>query len=141
MATKRPGILHSLERASHRLARGLAGTYAETALTEIEANVLFHLLLAAEELPMGTLLAAFGLAGSTGTSAVDRLERRGLATRRVNSGDRRSFLVGLTPAGRAVAGAVRSRVRAIEAAVRAKLDERDLEGYFAVMDAIETACR
>lgn len=49
--------------------------------------------------PMSTLAARWGTDASTATWTVDRLERRGLAERRPDPGDRRVKLVALTPAG------------------------------------------
>lgn len=88
--------------------------------------------------PVGDLARIFGLKGSTLTSMLDRLEERGLLSRRSNPDDRRSFLVDITPAGEKVAGELRLVIEALEAEVLRRLPQRDLAGFRAVLETLGT---
>src|SRR6266540_2514441 len=69
-------------------------------------------VLAGGDVRMRELARRLGLATSTVTRLVDRLEAAGLAERRSERPDRRSVLVGLSSAGRAALAAIRQRLRA-----------------------------
>jgi DNA-binding MarR family transcriptional regulator len=69
-------------------------------------------VLAGGDMRMRELAHRLGLATSTVTRLVDRLEAAGLAERRSERPDRRSVLVGLSGAGRAAFAAIRQRLRA-----------------------------
>ena len=88
---------------------------------------------------MGDIVTVFDLRGSTATSVLDRLEKRGLITRRLNPDDRRSFLIELTEEGGAMAERVQMFVKRLEAAVARRISEEDERGFRAVMDAVAAA--
>lgn len=67
-------------------------------LTPNDARAL-HTLDAVDGKPMRALAQAWGTDASAATWVVDRLERKGLAERRAQPGDRRVKLVVLTPVG------------------------------------------
>ncbi|HZO98414.1 MAG TPA: MarR family transcriptional regulator [Gaiellaceae bacterium] len=67
-------------------------------------------VLAAGDMRMRELARRLGLATSTVTRLVDRLEAAGLAERRKERPDRRSVLVGLSSTGRDALGSVRKRL-------------------------------
>jgi DNA-binding MarR family transcriptional regulator len=69
-------------------------------------------VLAAGDVRMHELARRLGLATSTVTRLVDRLEAAGLAERRSERPDRRSVLVGLSTSGSQALHAVRKRLRA-----------------------------
>jgi DNA-binding MarR family transcriptional regulator len=69
-------------------------------------------VLAGGDIRMRELAHRLGLATSTVTRLVDRLETAGLAERRSERPDRRSVLVGLSTPGREALQAVRRRLRA-----------------------------
>jgi DNA-binding MarR family transcriptional regulator len=70
-------------------------------------------VLAAGDVRMRELARRLGLATSTVTRLVDRLEAAGLAERRSERPDRRSVLVGLSASGRESLRAMRKRLRGI----------------------------
>jgi DNA-binding MarR family transcriptional regulator len=70
-------------------------------------------VLASGDMRMRELARRLGLATSTVTRLVDRLETAGLAERRRERPDRRSVHVGLSTAGRDTLDAVRKRLRAL----------------------------
>lgn len=89
--------------------------------------------------PIGELLRVFGLKKSTLTSMLNRLVERGLVTREVNPEDRRSFLVGLTPAGSELARRVNRPVDELEEAIGKRVSDEELRGFNSVMSAIAEA--
>lgn len=80
---------------NRRLQCGLYGG-AVNDLTQIHALAV----LARGDRRMSQLAAELGLAESTVTRLVDRLEEAGLVHRRTDPADRRLVVAGLTPAGR-----------------------------------------
>jgi DNA-binding MarR family transcriptional regulator len=89
----------ALFRHATTLAAGLAEV---TGLAPTDATALRALdLVGGEERPVGALGRDLGLSSAATTGVVDRLERAGLAQRRVDPADRRRVLVSLTPQARA----------------------------------------
>lgn len=86
--------------------------------------------------PIRELFRVFGLKLSTLTSMLDRLEERGLIERHAHPDDRRSFIVRPTPEAHEVVRRISPKVRVFERAVRARVTERDLEGFDRVLQAI-----
>ena len=104
-------IVLSIQRAAHATAHAMATAVAHDRLSPAEANALANL---GEPLTVSRLAAAAGVRPTTLTNLLDRLEGRGLLTRRPSPGDRRSVLVELTPAGREVAGRVLAAIAELE---------------------------
>lgn len=94
----------------HRIAGGI---------TPVQLQALA--VLAGGDVRMRELARRLGLAASTVTRLVDRLEAAGLAERRLRRPDRRSVLVGLTETGRDALRAVRRRVRSVMAELLTEL--------------------
>jgi DNA-binding MarR family transcriptional regulator len=128
-------FLSPIHRATRQIALHLEGACGPREVSPTEGHVLTYLLSYAP-CPIGELHRVFGLKRSTLTSLLDRLDRRGLLRRRLQPGDRRSFLVELTDEGRELAGQVRRDVEDLEAAIRARVDDAALAGFQTVMDAI-----
>ncbi len=64
-------------------------------------KAVLSLVAARPDLILREVVAELGIPNSTLTSAVDRLEKRGLLTRVISKRDRRSFGLQLTPGGTA----------------------------------------
>ena len=131
-------ILSPLHRASRQIALHL-----ETRMggrPAVEGHLLSYLRGHAP-CAVGELVRVFGIKGATLTGRLDRMEARGLVERRIHPQDRRSFLVHLTDAGQREARDLDQLVRRFERAVLDGLDERDLEGFRAVLEAIENETR
>jgi DNA-binding MarR family transcriptional regulator len=128
-------ILSPIHKATRRIADHLATRATSGDLSVTEAHLLSY-LRSYGPCPLGRVIAVFGLKKSTLTGVVDRLVGRGLATRDLNPDDRRSFLVGLTAAGRSRADGVRAALDQFEREVTARLTDGDLRGFANVLDAI-----
>jgi DNA-binding MarR family transcriptional regulator len=135
-----PWALLALQRATHRTLQALAASLAELDLTASEINTLANLAddrgRTVRQLSLDT-----GTRGTTLTGVLDRLERRGYLTREPNAADRRSFRIALTESGRGVARRVREAVADVERTALAGVSPRQLDGYRAVLAALQEASR
>jgi DNA-binding MarR family transcriptional regulator len=131
-------ITRTVERANQLVRRYLTARSDRLGVTDIEAHLLAR-LAAKGPGSVADIQRAFGLRASTLTNALDRLERRGLLRRDPHPGDRRTFLLSLTPAGTDAAGRVVATVDALEARVAARVTAEQLDGFRAVMAAVEEA--
>jgi DNA-binding MarR family transcriptional regulator len=129
-------LIPGVHRATHRVALYLDGSDPPLGLTQGECHLLAHLHEAGPS-SVGALHGAFAHKRSTLTSYLDRLERAGLVTRELRPEDRRSFLVSLTAPGKSAAGRVHRRLIQLEDAALARLSERDLRGFQAVLHALQ----
>jgi DNA-binding MarR family transcriptional regulator len=136
-------VLRAVERANQLVSRHLARRLAGGGLTDIEAQVLFHL----DHLPAGTrpavreLRAAFGLPPTTLSAVLNRLEGRGLVERVVNAEDRRSLLVAPTTLGRRRIAEISAMLSEVETAVAARITDADRSAFERVLQALEEATR
>jgi DNA-binding MarR family transcriptional regulator len=128
-------LVPGIHRATHRIALHLEATLPPLDVSQGEAHLLAFLSEAGTS-SVARLHDAFAHKRSTLTSYLDRLEEKGLATRQLHPDDRRSFLVALTPAGKALAARVHKRLEELEDAALGRLSERDLRGFQAVLHAV-----
>lgn len=138
MTTKqmpRRAVLRGAERLSQRLPRFLNAEFERLRLTDLEAHVLLHLLKEAR--PVAELQKALGVAPSTLTGVIDRLEAGGFVRRIVNPADRRSFLIAAREAGMKAGARVSTVSDDFETRVRALVQPDDLRGFLRVIQAIE----
>lgn len=129
-------FLSPLHKASRQLSVHLGSPKSELGLSPTDGHLVTYLSKYAPA-PVGELVRVFGIKQSTFTSMLDRLEKAGLIRRELNPGDRRSFLIHITDAGRAMAEDADRVLRALEDDIRARVTARDVEGFHAVMRAIE----
>src|SRR6476646_7796335 len=130
------GMAATLERGAHLIGRYLDPTVAELGITQGEAHVLAQVARTGPQ-AIAALHHEFGHKRSTLTNILDRLESRKLVRRRLNPGDRRSFVVSLTASGERIAGRVTDVLDELERE-RAALGARDLAGVETVTRALET---
>jgi DNA-binding MarR family transcriptional regulator len=130
-------VLRQIERLGQRSGRWMQERLARLDVTDLELHVVWHLRKRGR--PVAELQQAFGIHPSTLTGVIDRLERRGYARRQINAEDRRSYLVELTPEGVRTAAAISAVVEGFEAQIRRRVSHAELEGFFAVVEAIDAA--
>ena len=94
---------------------------------------LLESLLRADELTVGVLAEAAGVAAPTATRMLDCLERDGHVTRRHSESDRRSVLISLTPSGRVAVDAAHERVNAWRRRVFEALEPQEREHAAALL--------
>ncbi|AKU15443.1 MarR family winged helix-turn-helix transcriptional regulator [Luteipulveratus mongoliensis] len=113
----------SMRRLVLELHDRRAAVSEETGMSYLRVKALHRLM--AGPLPMRELSAALMTDAPYTTVMVDDLEKRGLATRKVNPSDRRSKLVEITPAGRGVARKA-EQVQSAPPTAIAALSQKDL---------------
>jgi DNA-binding MarR family transcriptional regulator len=130
----------ALHRATHATLHALGARLADLDLPPAQINVLANLADGADR-TVGALATATGSRPSTVTSALDRLTGRGYVVREVDPADRRSFLIRLTPEGRAAARRVAEAVADLERQALATVTPAQRAGFHAVLDALTEVSR
>jgi DNA-binding MarR family transcriptional regulator len=133
-------FLSPLHKASRQLSVYLEAPLQEPGLSTTEGHLIAYLNSYAPA-AIGELVRVFGIKQSTFTSLLDRLEQGGLVRRALNPDDRRSFLIHITDAGVERAERSNEKLEAFEAALRARVSPRDVQGFHAVMKAVEEITR
>lgn len=133
-------FLSPLHKASRQISVYLEAPLGERGLTPAEGHLITYLNSYAPA-SIGELLRVFGIKQSTFTSMLDRLEEAGLVRREMNPSDRRSFLIHITDQGRALAEQSNRVLLDLEQAIRSRVAPRDVQGFHAVMRAIEEITR
>ncbi len=133
-------FLSPLHKASRQLSVHLESQMQDLGVSPSEGHILTYLRRYAPA-PIGELVRVFGIKQSTFTSLLDRLERAGLVRRTVNPDDRRSFLIHITPAGVDLTNRVNRVLEALERDLRSRLSPRSVQGFRAVMAAVEEMTR
>jgi DNA-binding MarR family transcriptional regulator len=129
-------FLSPIHKASRQIAVYFESSLAGMQVSPQEGHVLSYLRSYAP-CPISELARVFGLKGSTLTSMLDRLEGRDLIERRVNPEDRRSFVIELSGDGRRLAERIQRYVDEIERQIGVRVTATQLEGFRAVMSAID----
>jgi DNA-binding MarR family transcriptional regulator len=124
----------------HKATRQI-GLYMEVRMRDLDVSPreghLLSYLRSYAPAPVSELARVFGLKSSTLTSMLDRLEKGRFILRVSNPRDRRSYLVKLTRSGHRLAERVQGIVEALEAELRRNVNRRELQGFQAVMAAVE----
>jgi MarR family transcriptional regulator, organic hydroperoxide resistance regulator len=124
----------SFFRTTRRL-RARAGTQSIEGLSLPQ----YHLLEALrddDELTVGVLAEAAGVAPPTATRMLDCLERDGYVARRHSETDRRAVLVALTPSGRVALQAAHQQVSAWRRGVFESFDAEEREQAAALLNRL-----
>lgn len=129
-------FLSPLHKASRQLSVYLEAPTGDPGLGSTDGHLITYLRSYAPA-PIGELVRVFGIKQSTFTSMLDRLEQAGYVRREMNPDDRRSFLIHITDAGRQVAEQADRTLEALEDDICSRVSPRDVEGFHAVMRAIE----
>ena len=138
---KRPGSeILALHRATHATLHSLTARLADLDLPAADINVLANLADGAGR-TVGALATATATRPSTLTSLLDRLTRRGYLERQSDPGDRRSFVVVLTPDGLAAAKRAAEAIAGLERQALAMVTPAQRAGFHAVIDALTQVSR
>src|SRR6185437_984583 len=121
-------VMLELQRATHATLRVLAARLADENLPPSEINVLAN-LADGQFRSVGELAADAGVKPTTLTSILDRLGQRGYLARELDLGDRRSFVVHLTPEGAKAAQRASAAMADIVSEATGALTEADVAGF------------
>ena len=131
-----PGsVILALHRATHATLHALTTALADLDLPAADIDVLAILADGAGR-TVGALATATATRPSTLTSLLDRLIRRGYIARELGPADRRSFLISLTPAGRAVAQHAAAAIADLERQALVAVTPAQRTGFHTVIDAL-----
>lgn len=133
-------FLSPLHKASRQISVYLEEDTRDLGVSPVEGHLLTYLRSYAPA-PIAELVRVFGIKQSTFTSLLDRLEEGDLVRREVNPDDRRSFLIHVTDEGRELAERINERLLELEDAIRSRVEPGEVEGFRAVMEAIEEITR
>ena len=133
-------FLSPLHKASRQLSLHLESQMEGADVSPTEGHLLTYLRSYAP-VSVGELARVFGIKQSTFTSMLDRLEAAGLVRRDVNADDRRSFMISLTDQGLELTGRLNGLLLELEAEIRSRLTLADVEGFRAVMRAVDEVTR
>ena len=134
------GVILALHRATHATLHALSTALADLDLPAADIDVLAILADGAGR-TVGALATATATRPSTLTSLLDRLIKRGYIARELDPADRRSFLISLTPAGRAVAEHAAAAIADLERQALATVTLAQRAGFHTVMDALTEVTR
>ena len=128
-------VLSRVSRLARRLDLDRTQAFAHHSLEGWEFDVLSALRRAGEpyELSPGQLIRQTLVTSGTMTNRVDRLERRGLVSRRPDPHDRRGVIVGLTPAGQRTVDDAMADLLERERHLLAELSPQDREALAAML--------
>lgn len=129
-------LVPAIHRAAHAIASFLDAD-PELKVTQAEAHILAHLSEHGDS-TVGQIHLAFGHKRSTLTSILNRLEDRALITCRVHPNDRRSLVIGLTPAGEALAADVHQKLLDLEQEILGAFSARDQKNALWLLTAVKT---
>jgi len=138
---KYPGsVILALHRATHATLHALTSALADLDLPAADIDVLAILADGAGR-TVGALATATATRPSTLTSLLDRLIKRGYIARELDPADRRSFLISLTPAGRAVAEHAAAAIADLERQALPTVTPAQRAGFHTVIDALTEVAR
>jgi DNA-binding MarR family transcriptional regulator len=129
------GVILALHRATHATLHALTTALADLDLPAADIDVLAILADGAGR-TVGALATATATRPSTLTSLLDRLIKRGYIARELDPADRRSFLISLTPAGRAVAEHAVAAIADLEQQAMVTVTPAQRTGFHTVIDAL-----
>jgi DNA-binding MarR family transcriptional regulator len=136
-----PGsVILALHRATHATLHALTTALADLDLPAADIDVLAILADGAGR-TVGALAAATATRPSTLTSLLDRLIKRGYIARELDPADRRSFLISLTPAGRAVAEHAAAAIADLERQAMVTVTPAQRAGFHTAIDALTEVSR
>ena len=120
-------LLFLVNQAAFALTAEMTSALADIAITPRDFCVLSHALKG--ELTQIKLAELSALDKTTMVVALDKLEKAGLAERRLSHSDRRARIVAVTPAGKRAVGKAQGIVARMYGSVLAVLPEDDREVF------------
>jgi DNA-binding MarR family transcriptional regulator len=133
-------VILALHRATHATLHTLTIRMAGLDLPAADINMLANLADGTVR-TVGALAAATATRPSTLTSQLDRLTRRGFIVRETDLADRRSYVIVLTPAGRAAARRAAAVIEDLERQALTAVTPAQLAGFHTVIDALTQVSR
>lgn len=128
-------VLSPIHQANREASLHIDALLADFGVTAQEGQLLAF-VAARDGVPVTAIVRLLGVAKSTMTSMLQRLERARLVRRRGNPEDARSALLFVTKKGRHVGTGARERVLELERRLQARLTGGDLRALARIVDAV-----
>jgi len=130
-------LIYMLAMAHQAVRAHISGEFLKEGIkvTLPQATVLF-LLQERDGRMLSEIGQVIGVDNSAVTGLADRLEKAGYVTREPNPGDRRAWLLHITPQGRDEAQKASGVVRRVNAEGKEAFSEQDIEGFKRVLTGI-----
>ena len=128
-------ILHRLDLERRQLMRP---RFLEMGLTVGEGQPrILNCLLEQGELSQRELADACMFDVTTLSRTLDKMEKAGLVTRKVNPASRRAHLIALTPEGKEKAGRVQEQFAWLDQVLWGDIEEKEMESLYRTLEKIE----
>ena len=128
-------ILHRLDLERRQLMRP---RFLEMGLTVGEGQPrILNCLLEQGEMSQRELADACMFDVTTLSRTLDKMEKAGLVTRKVNPASRRAHLIALTPEGKEKAGRVQEQFAWLDQVLWGDIEEKEMESLYRTLEKIE----
>ncbi len=128
-------ILHRLDLERRQLMRP---RFLEMGLTVGEGQPrILNCLLEQGEMSQRELADACMFDVTTLSRTLDKMEKAGLLTRKVNPASRRAHLITLTPEGKVKAGQVQKQFAWLDQVLWGGIEEKEMENLYRTLEKIE----
>lgn len=136
--TRDDRLIYQLSRAHYRLNSYLQKELLDkkARITQAQAGILF--LLEKGPLKMTDISKRLDIDNSAITGLVDRLEKAGLASRKTNPADRRTFLIEISPKGRTEIDRARPIIKEVNREIKAGFSDEEIESFKRVLNSLYT---
>lgn len=128
-------ILHRLDLERRQLMRP---RFLEMGLTVGEGQPrILNCLMEQGEMSQRELADACMFDVTTISRTLDKMEKAGLVTRKVNPASRRAHLIALTPEGKEKAGQVQEKFAWLDQVLWGDIEEKEMESLYRTLEKIE----
>lgn len=128
-------ILHRLDLERRQLMRP---RFLEMGLTVGEGQPrILNCLLEQGEMSQRELADACMFDVTTLSRTLDKMEKAGMVTRKVNPASRRAHLIALTPEGKEKAGRVQEQFAWLDQVLWGDIEEKEMESLYRTLEKIE----
>lgn len=128
-------ILHRLDLERRQLMRP---RFLEMGLTVGEGQPrILNCLMEQGEMSQRELADACMFDVTTLSRTLDKMEKAGLVTRKVNPASRRAHLIALTPEGKEKAGRVQEQFAWLDQVLWGNIEEEEMESLYRTLEKIE----
>lgn len=128
-------ILHRLDLERRQLMRP---RFLEMGLTVGEGQPrILNCLMEQGEMSQRELADACMFDVTTLSRTLDKMEKAGLVTRKVNPASRRAHLIALTPEGKEKAGRVQEQFAWLDQVLWVDIEEKEMESLYRTLEKIE----
>ncbi len=128
-------LIYLISRAQHHLTTYLKKEFEAKGLNITPAQTAILFLLKKEAYTMTELSKTLSIDNSAITGAVDRLEKAGLAKRKKNPNDRRTFLIHITDFGKQQIDKAYVIAKRVNEEIKSGFSDQEINTFKAVLNS------